>query len=271
MNNTALSIAGMDARYKPVPPQYRGVWRRTLLQATDCVDTTTTVLWLQTSCWHADIRIPANRPDFLRVRSLAECNAAQLAWLAQQQGFAGITHVDSAATPEICTWHRVIDFQPAALTPDAGFMQFEPECLVETGVHAAYLEHWSQLSGSTDGFAVFRQLNQSEQAAQPMTLLLIAGDYVMHVRDRRVPLPASDTNGTTLADRVCAGYTDALDFEISFGRRTLTGWIIDHSTLPYLEGRSVSMRIRARAPAKLELEWDDTIAVWEVLEWTPPR
>ena len=41
-----------------------------------------------------DIRIPAGRPDFSGVQRLEDCSDAQLAWLATQQGFAGVTTVD---------------------------------------------------------------------------------------------------------------------------------------------------------------------------------
>ncbi|MES2934135.1 MAG: hypothetical protein V4805_11690, partial [Pseudomonadota bacterium] len=170
-----------------VPLRYRGVWRRTLLEAADVYDVATNVLWMQTSRWHADLRIPALRPDFSQVDSLAACNHEQLMWLAQQQGFAGVTEVDFASQAEICRWHRLVDFRPPAATPDAGCMTFEPTQLVETGVHAEYLEHWIRLSDTESGFAVFKY---DSDTSRPPRLLLIAGDAVMHVRARPTDWPA---------------------------------------------------------------------------------
>jgi hypothetical protein len=87
----------------PVPERYRGVWQRTLLETPDMRDTSTTVFWLQTAHWHADIRIPAHRPDFSGAARLANCSPRQLEWLAGQQGFAGVTQVDVTPQHEVCT------------------------------------------------------------------------------------------------------------------------------------------------------------------------
>src|SRR5437660_710150 len=117
----------MNALTTTVPARYRGVWRRTLLAEPDNVDTVSTVLWLQTSRWHADIRIPAGRPSFAGVESLADCSDEQLRFLARQAGFAGVTEIDLAAAPEICRWRRRWDVQPPAATADAGRMVFHHE------------------------------------------------------------------------------------------------------------------------------------------------
>jgi len=46
----------------PVPPHYRGVWVRRLLESPQGRDETTSVHWLQASVCHADLRIPAGEP-----------------------------------------------------------------------------------------------------------------------------------------------------------------------------------------------------------------
>ena len=209
----------------PVPERYRGVWRRSLLATPDLRDTSTTVFWLQTERWHADIRLPVGRPDFYGVRQLAECSAEQLEWLRQQQGFAGVTQVDTSANPEICSWHRVVDFQLPSATADAGTMAFEPDVLIEKGVHAAYLEHWHKLPDSDQGFSVLRTSALSE----PLRMLLVAGSYVMRVREHQSGW-GSD-----------AALAAILDFEISFGVREADGWRVLHSTLPWLEGQVFAM------------------------------
>lgn len=210
----------------PVPERYRGVWRRSLLATPDLRDTSTTVFWLQTERWHADIRLPAGRPDFSGVRQLADCSAEQLEWLRQQQGFAGITQVDTSVIPEICNWHRVADFQPATATADAGTMEFEADMLIEKGVHAEYLEHWHKLPDSDHDFAVIG----SSVPAAPLTMLLVAGSYVMRVREHQSGW-GSD-----------AALTAILDFEVSFGVREADGWRVLHSTLPWLEGQFFLMK-----------------------------
>src|SRR3569832_503628 len=101
--------ADLAAAPAPVPNAYLGVWRRSLLESPILRDTHSHVFWLQTPRWHADLRLPAGRPDFSGIDSLAECSAAQLAWLARQQGVCGVAQLDG----ERCTWHRQMDFQPA--------------------------------------------------------------------------------------------------------------------------------------------------------------
>ncbi len=82
----------------PVPNHYRGVWVRKLLETPQQRDESTFVRWLQTSVWHADVRIPASSP----------AAAAQLR-LASQQGFCGVTQVAQQAQGEVCSWHRRSD------------------------------------------------------------------------------------------------------------------------------------------------------------------
>ena len=254
----------------PVPPHYRGVWRRTLLETPEARDTGTTVYWLQTSCWHADIRLPDGRPEFSGIRSIEECGPAHIAWLATQQGFAGVTEVSIDANgSEICQWHRLVDFQPPPATPDAGTMRFHGDDLAETGIHARYLEEWCRLPDSTNGHAVLRLQEAAGEPSSSMRLLLVAGVYVMHVRTRARPWPAEVTPGTLLAD-LAAERPELLDFEISFGQRTPDGWAISRSTFPWLERQPVPIRIGRLEGARLEVDFNGDVQRWEVLEWSIP-
>lgn len=155
----------------PVPPRYRGVWQRTLLQTPEGRDTTTRVHWLQTEGWHADLRVPAG------------IDPATPAGRAQLQGFCGITRISGGhdGQPEVCTWHRRWDIQPPRSTPDAGYMVFEtPDRLTETGVHARYLEVWERLPGS-DG--PFRALAQVDDRGDPTGVWRFeAGRYALQLR-----------------------------------------------------------------------------------------
>jgi len=244
----------------PVPPRFRGVWRRSLLRTPESSDTDTTVRWLQTSRWHADIRVPAGRPDFSGVSSLAACSPAQLQWLTTQQGFAGVTRVDPQN--DDTGWLRLVDFQPPAALPDEGHAAFRDGMLVETGIHADYLEHWHRVPGCDDGFAVFRQCDGGRPA-----WLMVAGHCVIHVRPR---VTAFDEQGWSAG----LGQLDALrmqlDFEISFGERALQGWVIRHSTLPWREGRSLTVTQREHQMGEITLVIDGEASRWTVLEWTPP-
>jgi hypothetical protein len=222
-----------------VPARYRGVWRRKLLIAPGVIDTESTVLWLQTSRWHADIRIPARRPSFAGVAALADCNDAQLRFLARQQGFAGITEVDLEPMPEICRWLRRWDFQPPAATPDAGRMVFRDARITESGLHGDYLEEWELLPDAQ---------GDSVELVDEHGCLLIAGKHVMRVTPLRVDCPSGIMPGTSLeqlvetallADRARA--IDWLDFEISYGWLEYDAWTVRHSTLPWLEGQRLPL------------------------------
>jgi hypothetical protein len=242
----------------PVPPALRHVWRRGLLRVPGCADdTTTTVFWLQAARWHADIRIPAGRPDFSGVHSLDECSNAQLEWLATQQGFAGVTTVD-LQTQET-NWQRIADFQPPAALPDAGYTVFRRGMLIETGVHADYIEHWHRVPGTGNGHVVLRRLD-----TEVPSLLMIAGSMVMHVRARSVDFSTSGWAGGELLRR-------QLDFDISCGVRNARGWRIRHSTFPWLEGQQQDVRLTGRDDSYIRLTINRLASRWEVLEWTPPR
>ena len=254
-----------------VPARYRGVWQRTLLQTPAFSDISTTVFWLQGARWHADLRMPAGRPDFNGVARLADCNASQCDWLAGQQGFAGITTVAAALGRETCTWHRLVDFLPPASSPDAGFIELEQSRLVESGVHDAYLEHWSRMPGTADGFAVFECLRENGRAAPAPRLLLVAGSAVMHVRARPLSWPAGVAPDCSLRELVARGQRDLLDFEISFGHITVAGWRVTHSSLPWLEGQVVQCQLTKMAGRQVQIDWNGVRSIWRVREWSAPH
>lgn len=96
-----------------------GLWRRTLLIDTDgSRDTTADVRWLQGITAFVDLRRPADP--------------------AARDGFAGWLQQHE----DVFVWSRFAGLQPAGEHPDAGRMHWEGDILVETGVHADYVEHW---------------------------------------------------------------------------------------------------------------------------------
>lgn len=250
-----------------VPDAYLGTWRRDLLETAFGRDTHSRVYWLQTPRWHADLRIPANRPDFSGIASLAECDAAQLSWLATQQGFCGVTQVDG----EYCTWHRQVDFQPATGYRDIGRMAFDGERVIETGVETNYLEVWQRLPQSRGGTAALELV--AEGGAPPLrpAWLLVAGDCFIYVRGRTRPLPRAADLPSLIArpHATRKQWLDWLDIEISFGHRSgPVPWRIEHSTLPFREGQCLAR------PGTLQRQGYQ-IAVegngerrWRILNWS---
>lgn len=256
-----------DAPPAPVPVNYLGVWRRRLLETPTLRDEHSHVFWLQTPHWHADLRIPAGRPGFSGVNALAECDDAQLAWLARQQGFCGLTQVDG----DTCTWHRQMDFQPARDRRDIGRMVFDGERLTETGIEADYLERWERLPHSRGGTAALELVWEAGEPPSCPTWLFVAGDCFMYVRGRTRPLPkAADLSQlVTLSQSSHSQLLDWLNFEISFGyRKGPSPWRIEHSTLPF---REETYFTRPGAIQRLGYQ----IAVegrherrWKILDWS---
>lgn len=201
----------LPAPAHPVPPAYRGVWRRTLLETPQGQDTTTSVHWLQTDGWHADLRVPAGRE--------ADTAANRAHW----QGFFGITHIEQRADgfPPVCTWQRHWDVQPPRSTPDAGTVVFDtPERLIEYGVHGHYLEVWERLPGSV---GPCRAEQEIDAIGQPTgRCRFTAGAYTLLVRPRRAAWPPATAPDLTLAEVVQAHPAQAaalLDFDMRFFRR----------------------------------------------------
>lgn len=251
----------------PVPDAYVGVWRRSLLQTPDMQDASSCVLWLQTPRWHADLRIPADRPNFSGISSLAECGRDQLEWLATQQGFCGLTQVDG----ERCTWHRQQDFQPPSGSRDIGRMAFDGDSITETGVEADYLEVWKRLPRSRGGTAALELVTERNEMPSRPTWLLVAGDYFIYVRGRKRPLPAAaDLASLTAAMQPSRKQLlEWLDVEISFGHRYgPTPWRIEHSTLPFREGQTLTRPCAIRRQGHRLAVENDHKRRWMILDWS---
>lgn len=280
----AARMPGAEAR--PVPADLRGVWVRTLLQTETLAehvgappsDTTTWVRWLQTSRWHADLRVPQRAFHGRVARPLAEQTPAQLALLAEQQGFVGVTRVETQPTGEVCTWLREHDFQPPSLHPDSGWLLFErPDRLVEVGIHADYNEVWERLPDSGGRFVALAGLDVAGQ--DDGRRLLLAGRYLMRTRPRQAGWPRGMPPGMTLVEALLhqpERARDWLDFEISFGTFEGAAWQVQCSTLPVFENQTLpcavhrlderlaSVTLPAEPGAAAEPE------AWQVLEWDDP-
>lgn len=230
---------------QPVPRCYRGVWMRTLLETPEVRDETTFVRWMQLERWHADLRIPTAARADRSALPLAQCSPEQLAVLKTQQGFCGVTQVTRSEAGEVCTWHRLVDYQPTGPNPDAGLMVFEnPDCVIETGVHGVYREIWQRLPNSTGHLIALTEPERPD--GQASARLFIAGQYLMRVRPRCQAGP---------------------DFEISFGTLESGRWHLQQSTLPGLEGKSLAFAVQRCGPLRAQVQGDLAAMDWDILEW----
>jgi hypothetical protein len=240
-----------------VPPRYRGVWSRTLLQTPDTLDDTTFVRWMQTPRWHADLRVPAG------ARGATDATPPML---ALQQGFCGITSVDRQDGAETCAWHRQLDFQPPGPDPDIGRVVFEsPDRLIETGIHRQYREVWERVPGSTGRFVALEAVPASADGAR--TLLLVAGRFAMRVRSRSTVFPQGATSLAALAQSRADGWQGLLDFEISFCLLEAGRLSVQRSTLPGLEGQSEACNIRRSGKREAVVSGPTGATRWNVLDW----
>jgi len=244
-----------------VPDHYRGVWIRKLLETPQLRDVTTFVSWMQASAWHADLRIP---------ESARQGGVPTVHMRASQQGFCGVTAVTQEAPGEVCTWHRRMDFQPPRAEVDAGLMVFEtPDRVIETGLHATYLEVWERLPDSTGQTIVLGGLDSAGGDTQER--VLVAGSYLMQVRPRRLAWPHDRPPGQSLAELVAhhpALAREMLDFEISFGILEAGRWTIERSTLPEREGRSGPCVLQREAESRAHITGGFSSGPWQILEWS---
>jgi hypothetical protein len=265
---------------RPVPLALQGLWRRTLLQVPGACDparatlhdSSTAVFWLQTPHWHGDIRIPADRPGFAGVRSLAECSGPQLRWLLTQQGFAGLTTVDG----DTCRWHRRLD-HAESLTPDVGRLAFDARGLDEWGVEADYFERWQPVDGSDghDWQALVTRPDAADGAeplppgdaadwladagARPRRVFVRSGRWALLMRARALdPVSTREVRAAVAAGQPVdrASLIAAADCEISFAMLGVRSWIVLRSTLPWREGQLLDAPAAALPPPPAP-SWSD--------------
>lgn len=226
------------ANKPPTLESLQGLWTRSLIAWPDGKrDTTTHVSWLQGPGLYCDLRQPAEPPSFAGVTCLAHVTPAQLEWMAKQDAFAGELVFDGACFE----WRRGIDLQPCTAQLDRGYLHFEADVLIERGEQIPYIEHWHQRSGSAGPFAAIK-LEDPETHTQGY--LVRVNDLFMYARASERVLAA----GTTLIDCVQAAPSHAaalrlLDFEVSLGRISLAGWIIERSTLPFRRNARFGQRL----------------------------
>ncbi len=244
----------------------QGLWSRSLLVRPDGTrDETTFVAWLQGPTLFVDLRQPDERPSFRGVRSLGDLNGEQIAWLAEQEGFAGRLEQDA----EYFVWSRTLDFQPASLTADSGKLWLEDEMMVEEGRYSPYIEHWHRDPEPATPCAAARLFDKS---AGVEGFLVRAGEIFMYARART---GVSRTPGSRLSEgldeaRSLEAARQLVDCEISLGCVSGSEWAIMRSSLPYREGAFLAPQIvlteQRCSTADIAADGSALRRRWELLE-----
>ena len=221
------------------PADLVGPVRRTLLVAADGTrDTTTRVVWLQGPSLFVDLRLPGAEPGSLDgldgPGSLAGATSEQLQALAAREGFAGRFHLDGG----LARWDRLVDWRPPTGVPDEGTIARDGAVVVETGVHAPYVEHWLPEPDATgDAAAVLLHEDGSRRSG----VLVRVGARFGLARSRATALAQGGSLADLLAAAAPADRASLLDCEISLGRVEPGGrWVVELSTLPWRVGRDVA-------------------------------
>ena len=224
----------MSASLPSIPREFRGGWQRLLYAepATEPyqqADTTTQVVWLQGEHWHADLRLPANGPDFSGITCLEECDRYQLEWLSELTAFAGITQIEGERLNSLCTWHRFQDLCPS-LERDVGLLRWiDDTTLEERHPHGRYVEHWQRISGN----AAEEVVRCDEQGHLRW---LQIGEHAIAITPR-----SATANLTALFEPLSSLTQDALRWRTSlcfdYLQHTQGGWQVVLSTHPWRVGQ----------------------------------
>jgi hypothetical protein len=209
----------------PVPRELWGCWQRAWIEFADGIrDDTSTVVWLQLPSLMADVRLS---PAALELAGeggpagFGGCSVEQLHVLAGSDSSAGattctpfVTGADGVprATAE---WSSTVGFQAVSAFPEPGLLELHDDgtVIIERAPSGAYVEEWRLLPGTRGPLSCQAQADGSTWYR--------AGAVGVLVHDRR---PSGE----------------ALDCEFSFARLGPTGWVIEHSTLPWRVGAVIS-------------------------------
>ena len=155
-----------------VPPDYIGLWRRKGIWRSDGTsDLTTQAWWFQSSLFHIDLRIPADRPMVANAVALAHLAPVSFARFAAQTGFAGLTVVHGTR----CEWQPEIALPAISADLDAGWMRFDAaDQLHESGLDDSYQEDWIRV---TAGPVIGVRFEAASSDAAPNSVAyLVIGD-----------------------------------------------------------------------------------------------
>lgn len=235
--------------HPPVPDALLGCWQRAWIEFADGTrDDTSLVVWLQLAADMADVRLPGGNSTLRDRAGFDDCSIDELRSLAASESSSGFTRCSPVvtgadgvrrATAEWFGGGDGVAFQPITAFPEPGLLTWQSDdVLIERAPSGAYVEEWRLLPGTRhplehhtdgDGHHVYR-----------------AGDAAVIVRDRTVPLPRIARLDELIAE--CGDDRDAVtaivDCEFSFARRHGDRFVIQASTLPWLEGSVADVDLR---------------------------
>jgi len=211
-----------------------GAWQRDWIRRhAGAADASVTVRYVQTASVFGDLRVPADRLGAERATSFTELTDEQLAALARQDGFAGVTTVDGTSA----TWHHEIDFRPTSDEVDVGRVEpTGPGHMFEHALDGSYVESWTRLDAGAGGSLAVRV----ERAGRVDQILAITGGHFVYARARPIGLPRGDSLAELIARTTPSRDTIIryLDCEVSYG--ITAAWRIERSTLPWREGQRLA-------------------------------
>ena len=203
-----------------------------------------TAIWIQTESQYIDIRIPHDRPDLSRARSLEEYGAEELRALAHQSGDTGVCEIRE----RVATWHSASPrfgffCDSVAMFPEDGRLEPRGSVLYEVQTQqspVAYEEAWVQ-QPYDHGLIAHLSLWEDREPETPRAVLLVTGRYAGYVER------STSTSELTLESQLAevggdtARMREILACEASYAIRARAGapFSIRHSTLPFREGEEL--------------------------------
>jgi len=215
----------MPAEAIAVPAELWGCWQRAWIEFEDGIrDDTSFVVWLQLPSLMADVRLTAAAQELagrIGPVGFCDCTMEQLHVMAGSDSSAGATTctpfvagIDGVrrATAE---WSSTIGFQTVSAFPEPGLLELHDvgTVMIERAPSGAYVEEWRLLPGTREPLSC--------RALADGATWYRAGDVGVLVHDRR---PGGEP----------------LDCEFSFARLGAVGWLIEHSTLPWRVGATIT-------------------------------
>lgn len=228
----------MTAARANVPAWLSGVWSREWIERRGTRTSAFDVHYLQTPNAFADMRIPRDRTALAHASSFADLTDGELLLLARQRGFTGTASVIG----DTATWQHEIDYQPSDSSPDIGRIERVDDAhMLEHALDSSYVESWRS-SGDVSGRFLALRIARDGRLER---MLVVAGDHFIYVRNRERDLPAAESLDSLIVSTKAtrAQIIAYLDCEFSVGR--VRGgpepWEIEHSTIPWREGRRIEL------------------------------
>lgn len=210
-----------------------------------------TAIWIQTESQYIDIRIPWDRPDLSRARSLADYGAEELAALAHQSGDTGVCRIED----RVATWESEgprfgFYCDSVSMFPEDGRLEPRGRVLYEYETAKSpfpYEEAWVR-QPYDHGLIAHLSLRDEREPEVVRAVLLITGRYAGYVEC------STSTSDLSLESQLAAASGDEkqmrklLSCEASYAIRERAGapFRISQSNLPFREGESLPVPALSR-------------------------